>query len=624
MRIKKLSSLVASQIAAGEVIERPASVLKELLENSIDAGSTKITVELEQGGVGLIRVRDDGIGIYKEELELALVQHATSKISTVQDLNNIDSLGFRGEALASIAAVSKLKLSSKPKEQDMGWELKVNDNNNVSPCSQQDGTTITVENLFYNIPARRKFLRSERTEFNYIDELLKRIALSHFNIALTLFHNGRKLKHLPVCKDEIARIKRVERLCGSKFIEESIYIEAEQNNLKLSGWLGIPEYAKNQAGNQYFYINNRMIKDRLINHAIKQSYQFYCDPHKYPNYCLYFELDPTALDVNVHPTKHEVRFRAARIIHGFLTKIIQDGLEKQRGNDTAQEDIEVIDTIELESLSQQFNSKKIVQQFGNTDKIPFTKMPLKIANKKITEVVRECEIEDEDNVAEKETQVLDNESNEQKDIVSNATVNNANKIEVLCIIGKNKLILAEYLEKIILIDIKLALEQLLNSKLEKLFIKNNSIPNKSLLMPEIVSFNKDVGDIMKYADLFATFGFQIDQTSPQDILVRTIPEPLCEVFINYKYLIEQLVQLCKEFNVKEVKEFIKNNIFIAKSIKIIISFLRFKESIDEQEALQLVQELICLQLPISHTCGREKLSFKQFSLEEFQEIVYRG
>lgn len=322
-RIKLLSADVASQIAAGEVIERPASVLKELMENSIDAGATQIAVTIQRGGIQLIAVRDNGAGILKEDLGLALKQHATSKITATQDLANIMSLGFRGEALASIDSVSRLTITSRSADADQAWSIS---GDQISAAAHPVGTTITMRDLFYNVPVRRKFLRSERTELQHLEEVFRRIALSQFNVAFTLHNHDKLFKNLPQCKDLAAQARRVVALCGQQVMASALHIDVEQNGMRLSGWIGTPEQARSQEPHQYFFINKRVIRDRLINHAIREVYQPLCNDGKMPFYCLYLELDPVALDVNVHPTKHEVRFRDTRIIHAFLTQSLNAAL----------------------------------------------------------------------------------------------------------------------------------------------------------------------------------------------------------------------------------------------------------------------------------------------------------
>lgn len=322
-RIKLLSADVASKIAAGEVVERPASVLKELMENSIDSGATQVDVTVERGGIQLLKVRDNGSGILQQDLSLALQQHATSKISDACDLASIASLGFRGEALASINSVAKLTITSQTTQQEHAWSIF---GEQLTAAAHPMGTTVHMADLFYNVPARRKFLRSERTEYQYLEEVFRRVVLSNFDIGFSLTNHGKLVKSIPPCIDHASRTRRLINLCGQQVLNQSSTIDAEQNGMRLWGWLGSVSQARSQEPHQYFFINKRVIKDRLINHAIRQVYQPLCADGKMPFYCLYLELDTVSLDVNVHPTKHEVRFRDARVVHAFLTQIISEAL----------------------------------------------------------------------------------------------------------------------------------------------------------------------------------------------------------------------------------------------------------------------------------------------------------
>lgn len=332
-RIHQLPTYLANQIAAGEVIERPASVLKELLENSLDAKSTHIEITIERGGIGLIRVQDNGLGICKDDLILAIAPHATSKIETLSDLENVGSYGFRGEALASISAVSHLTLSSWVPEQEFGWRIEAAGRDqapSLTPVPKRPGTIVEITDLFYNTPARRKFLRSEKTEMAYLEEVFKRIALSQPGVTFKFQQGTRVQKRLPACQDLEAQMRRVAMVCGESFIKDAYYIQAESNGLMLKGWLGSPAHLRSQADLQYFYVNNRIIRDKVVMHAIRKAYQEFDNTvaGRYPAYILYFDLDPTGVDVNVHPTKHEVRFREARTVHAFLSYAIQEGLKQ--------------------------------------------------------------------------------------------------------------------------------------------------------------------------------------------------------------------------------------------------------------------------------------------------------
>lgn len=330
-RIHKLNAELANQIAAGEVVERPASILKELLENSLDAGSTQIDISIEKGGLGLIRVQDNGHGICKEDLELALSQHATSKILSLADLEGVASFGFRGEALASISAVSRLSLSSCTASQNSGFCIQKSGRNNeiqLSVCPPILGTLVEVRDIFYNTPARRKFLRSEKTESLYIEECFKRIALSKPSVSFSLRIDARPPRKLVACKTLEAETRRVAELAGPQFIKNAQFMEAESNGLKIRGWLGSPTQLRAQADLQYFYVNDRSVKDKVVSYALRQAYQEYQLAGRYPAYVLFFELDPEAVDVNVHPTKHEVRFREVRSVSAFLIYSVRQALHE--------------------------------------------------------------------------------------------------------------------------------------------------------------------------------------------------------------------------------------------------------------------------------------------------------
>ena len=329
MTIKILPARLANQIAAGEVVERPASVVKELVENSLDSGATRIDIDIEKGGAKLIRVRDNGKGIVKDELGLALSRHATSKIHTLDDLEAIISLGFRGEALASISSVARLTMTSRPATQEQAWSAYSEGRDmqvKLQPAAHPIGTTVEVLDLFFNTPARRKFLRTEKTEFTHIDELLKRIALSRFDVTINLRHNGKLVKQYRAAKTQAQEEKRIAAVCGNAFVRNMLRIELEHQGLKLHGWITTPEGARQQSDLQYCYVNGRMMRDKLINHAIRQSYETSLRPDQFATYVLFIELDPHQVDVNVHPAKHEVRFHQSRLVHDFIYQALSDAL----------------------------------------------------------------------------------------------------------------------------------------------------------------------------------------------------------------------------------------------------------------------------------------------------------
>lgn len=334
--IRLLSPRLANQIAAGEVVERPASVVKELVENALDAGANRVDVEVEQGGVKLIRVRDDGSGIEEDDLPLALSRHATSKIASLDDLEAVASLGFRGEALASISSVSRLTLTSRTESQEAASRVEVEGREmdaRISPAAHPVGTTVEVRDLFFNTPARRKFLRTEKTEFNHVEECVRRQALSRFDAGFTLRHNQRVVQSLRPAESALDRERRIGALCGQQFIDNAVVIDAEATGLRLWGWVALPTFSRSQADLQYFFVNGRVIRDRLVAHAVRQAYRDVLYNNRHPAFVLYLEVDPATVDVNVHPTKHEVRFRDGRLVHDFIFRTLHKALADVRPDD---------------------------------------------------------------------------------------------------------------------------------------------------------------------------------------------------------------------------------------------------------------------------------------------------
>ena len=337
-RIRPLSPELVNQIAAGEVVERPASVVKELVENSLDAGATRLEIDIEDGGARLIRVRDDGGGIAADELPLALAQHATSKIATLDDLEHVRTLGFRGEALASIASVSRFALTSRATGADAAWRVAREGGNldEARPAQHPAGTTIEVRDLFHNVPARRKFLRAERTEFVHIDELVKAVALARADVEIRLTHNAKPVRLLRPARGEAALAARVGDILGAQFPANSLRVDHTGAGLRLSGWLGQPTASRSQPDQQFFYVNGRLVRDRVVTHAVRQAYADVLFHGRHPAYVLFLELPPEGVDVNVHPAKSEVRFRESRLVHDFLYRTLNEALAQTRaGTETA-------------------------------------------------------------------------------------------------------------------------------------------------------------------------------------------------------------------------------------------------------------------------------------------------
>ena len=327
--IIQLDQQLANQIAAGEVVERPASVVKELVENSLDAGASNIDVEIISGGTQLIRVRDNGAGIPKQQLNLALSPHATSKISNLDDLEALHSFGFRGEALASISSVSKFSLTSRTEQQDQGWCAVAEGRSmavQVTPAAATQGTRIDVAELFYNTPARRRFLRTEKTEFYQIETVLKQVVLANPEVTFSLKHNQRMVKRYKAAYDLKQREQRIAAVCGQEFLRHSVRIDVEHQGLELSGWIGLPNYHRSQTDGQFLFVNQRPVKDKVLTHALRQAFQPLLPEGRVPAYVLFLSLEPQKVDVNVHPTKHEVRFHDVRLVHDFIVQAIEQCL----------------------------------------------------------------------------------------------------------------------------------------------------------------------------------------------------------------------------------------------------------------------------------------------------------
>jgi len=337
-RVHRLSTHLANQIAAGEVVERPSSVLKELIENSLDAGATQIDLDIEKGGIGMVRVRDNGSGIHVDDMLLALSRHATSKIQSFEDLVAVSSLGFRGEALPSIASVARLKMSSLYGGESQAWQISVNGGQSEvkpQPTAHPQGTTIEVRDLFFNTPARRKFMRTERTEFKHLEDVVKRIGLSRHDVGFTLKHDQKQVHQWRAAQDLQGQRRRVAAICGKPFVEQSAEIDFERSGLRLWGWVGLPTFSRGQADLQYFYVNGRAVKDKVIAHAVRKAYQDVMYHGRHPAFVLYLELPADEVDVNVHPTKHEVRFRESRMVHDFLFSSLHRSLAELRPGDEA-------------------------------------------------------------------------------------------------------------------------------------------------------------------------------------------------------------------------------------------------------------------------------------------------
>ena len=506
--IQVLSPQLANQIAAGEVVERPASVLKELVENSLDAGAQSIDIDIEQGGVKLIRIRDDGCGIAEDDLPLALSRHATSKIGNLEDLEAVSSLGFRGEALASIASVSRLSLTSNHGE-GTAWKAVSEGRDmdvDIQPASHPVGTSVEVRDLFFNTPARRKFLRTEKTEYNRIDESIKKLALSRFDVAFNLRHNQRAQLSLRPAATQLEQEKRVADICGAPFMEQALYVDNDRHGLRLWGWIGLPTFSRSQADLQHFFVNGRSIRDKVVSHAVRQAYQDVLYHGRHPAYVLFLEITPADVDVNVHPTKHEVRFRESGSIHSFISSTIKKALAEDRPQDHLQSNDSSIPGNSGQPFSpqpdQQATQWQPSMQFS--DHRPSS-------HGAATPMAAYQSLYSTDQASLPETQL---NFNAQQDVPPLGYA-----IAQL----KGIYILAENSEGLIVVDMHAAHERITYERMKRDF-DDQGLVSQPQLVPESLAVSQREADAAEQHNaIFTKLGFTVERAAAESIIVRQIP-----------------------------------------------------------------------------------------------------
>ncbi|CAA6817201.1 MAG: DNA mismatch repair protein MutL [uncultured Thiotrichaceae bacterium] len=522
MPIQKLPSHLINQIAAGEVVERPSSALKELMENSLDAGATEIYIDVEQGGVKRIKIRDNGAGIPKEELELALSRHATSKIQNLDDLEHVKSMGFRGEALPSIASISRLNLTSRHKDSDLAWKVEYDNHLNeqeLIPASHPQGTTIEITDLFYNIPARRKFLKTERTEYKHLEDVIKKIALSRFDVSIEVRHNDKVTLSLPNNPQQ-GREKRISKICGPAFVEQAIFLEHEAAGLKLWGWIGLPTFSRSQADLQFFYVNQRVIKDRVVTHAVRQSYQDVLYHGRHPAYVLFLELPPEKVDVNAHPTKHEVRFRESRLVHDFLYRTLHKVIADYRpGNE---QNVETNITPPDNTPSEFPQQPPINLPFNFNRPAPSSPM----VNEQLS-VYNKLSQPAPTNI---------NSAPPTPENISSLPVQTQEQGEIpplgFALAQLHGIyILSENANGLILVDMHAAHERITYEHLKRSHTQD-AIRSQPLLVPLAIAVSeKEANATEEFAETFAELGFSIQQLDKEKIAIRSVPTLLKQVDI---------------------------------------------------------------------------------------------
>ena len=550
MSIKQLPPHLINQIAAGEVVERPASAIKELLENALDAGATQIDIDIEQGGVKRIRIRDNGRGIPKEELPLALSRHATSKIASLDDLENVLSFGFRGEALPSIASISRLTLSSKSQDDDQAWQLQGNGQeqfDDPEPCAHATGTTVDVRDLFFNVPARRKFLKTEKTEFRHLEDVVKKVALSRFETGFTLRHNQKPVLNLrPATTIEMAE-RRVAEICGPAFTEQSIRVEHEGADLKLTGWIGLPTFSRSQADLQFFYVNHRIVKDRVVTHAIRQSYQDVLYHGRHPAYVLFLEIDPTKVDVNAHPTKHEVRFRESSLVHGFMYRSLhktladlrpQDQLTSTETPDLAGKTNSLQDSLRYASLADQQSLnipvkeqvdlyKRLHGNESNSESVSSTPTGQAAFSGQNSNAFAPTPSQGSVNQSFQRPTSPASTGNYSMPVQQGTTdTGEVPPLGFAVAQIHGIFILAENAHGLIVVDMHAAHERITYEYLKR-SMAEESIRSQPLLVPLAISVSKKEADCAdNNPDTFQTLGFTLSRLSPEKITVRAVPSLL--------------------------------------------------------------------------------------------------
>ncbi|RUL79859.1 DNA mismatch repair endonuclease MutL [Dyella choica] len=509
-RIRPLPPELINQIAAGEVIERPSSVVKELVENSLDAGAGRVEVDIELGGARLIRVRDDGDGIAADDLPLAVASHATSKIGSFDDLEHVASMGFRGEALASMASVGRFAMTSRLRGADNAFRIEVDSGrmHDVRPAQHPQGTSVEVRDLFYNVPARRKFLRAERTEFAHIDDLLKSLALARGGVEFRLSHNGKSVRVWKAARDDKAMLMRVAEMLGESFPQQSLRIDHASAGMRLSGWVGLPTASRSQADAQYFYVNGRLVRDRVVAHAVRQAYADVLFHGRHPAFVLYLELDPAGVDVNVHPAKSEVRFREQRLVHDFLFRSLHEALAETRAGQQAAEAPAWPATAGVAST--------VVQEVNR----PMSSWPASASQSRLHLGVRD------EPLAEYAT-LLGEPMAGQRSVAPQPlpAVDDSETPPLGFAMAQLKTIyiLAENAHGLVLVDMHAAHERITYEKLKAGRACSN-LRSQMLLVPLSVPVSaKEAAAAEEHADAMADWGLELSRSGPSTVVVRRIP-----------------------------------------------------------------------------------------------------
>jgi len=609
--IKILSPQLANQIAAGEVVERPASVLKELVENSLDAGAKRIDIEIEQGGVKLIKIRDDGHGIPEHELALALSRHATSKIDNLEDLEAVGTLGFRGEALASIASVSRLALTSNSGDSS-GWKA-VSEGRDMEvelkPAAHPQGTSVEVRDLFFNTPARRKFLRTEGTEYNRIDDSIKKLALSRMDVAFSLRHNQRAQVTLRPASSQAEQEKRVADICGPAFMKDALYVDNDRTGIRLWGWMGLPTFSRSQADLQHFFVNGRAIRDKVVSHAVRQAYQDVLYHGRHPAFVLFLEIEPADVDVNVHPTKHEVRFRDSRSIHGFVYTTLHRALSQDRPQDHLQSSESGLNT--NQDAEQQAGQSTIQFPSGS----PAASQSAPLGNQNYSSGPQGHGFQSRPQSFGVNTPMAAYQGlyatempTEEGDIPPMGFA-----IAQL----KGIYILAENAQGLIIVDMHAAHERITYERMKTAF-DDQGLVSQPLLVPESLAVSQREADMAEQSgEVFAQLGFVVERAANESIIVREIPAILrgSEVESLLRDVISDLIE-------HGTSERIRNHINEILSTMACHGSVRANRKLSVPEMNALLRDMEATER--SGQCNHGRPTWSQLTLDELDKLFLRG
>jgi len=591
MPIAKLPPHLVNQIAAGEVVERPASVVKELIENSLDAGADRVSVEVEQGGTRRIRVTDNGGGIQPDELALALSAHATSKIQCLDDLEGVASLGFRGEALPSVASVARLRLASRPSDAGEGFEVEAENGRGTEPrpVGMPSGTVVEVRDLFFNTPARRKFLRTERTEYGHIDELVRRMALANMGIAFELVHNARATRRLPPATDPAGELRRVAQVCGDDFVDQALSITHDHGGLELSGWIARPSFSRSQADLQFFFVNGRLVRDRLVAHAIRQAYRDVLFHGRHPAFVLRLSIDPRRVDVNVHPQKTEVRFRDGRLVHDFLFSTINRALADTRPGQSDGAPARLIGASEFPESGSGSGG-------GWTGSTPQGGLGLGVTE----QVARYAEL-----ARSGPTQSAEHDSEDIPPLgFALAQIHGV-------------YVLAENAQGLVLVDMHAAHERIVYEQL-KLTWTEDRVRAQRLLVPERLAVSRREADALEaHRQPLERLGFELDLSGPETIVVRAVPTLLAraDTVTLVRDLLGDLVELGDSSRVESAVDELLSSIACHGSVR-----ANRRLNVEEMNALLRDME----RTERSDQCNHGRPTWVQLDMKSLDRLFLRG